>query len=268
MVAKKILVVSHEMSPYTDLTSLSEKVKDIAVNLQKDNAEVRVFMPKYGLIKERKHRLHEVIRLSGLNITIGRENNPLIIKVATLQGAKIQVYFLDNLDFFHRKAYFTDSNNKAFEDNGQRMIFFNKGVVELLFKLGWIPDIIHCHGWFSSLLPFYAKATYKNEPAFKNATVVFGYHYDEFTQAFPENFALNAEIDKKTLSELNFINNADTQNINLLALHFADSVYLSSDNIPENINTYLNTLNKPVIQGNKLEGDEILQEYKEKVSIL
>jgi starch synthase len=126
-------------------------------------------MPKYGTIKERKHRLHEVIRLSGLNITIGRNNNPLIIKVASLQTAKIQVYFLDNEDYFKRKYFLNDENGDFFKDNDDRVIFHNKAVIELLMKLGWKPDVIHCQGWMSGLIPMYARTLFRSEPVVKDS---------------------------------------------------------------------------------------------------
>ncbi len=265
MGSKKILVVSHEMSPYTDLTSLSDVVRDLAVNLQKDGGEIRVFMPKFGMIKERKHRLHEVIRLSGLNITIGRENNPLIIKVASLQTAKIQVYFLDNSDFFQRKYYFADDKGKSLPDNDNRMIFFNKGVLELLFKLGWIPDLIHCHGWFSSLVPFYARTAFKNEPALKHSHIVYGYHHTDYEEQFKTGFVKKGHLTGG--GNYPFLDKPKISQLTKLGIDHADSVIVTSEHVPNEIMSNIKESKKTFLDGSKIEGDELFLKYQETITV-
>ena len=145
----KVLIVTQEMSPYTVASEISEIARRLPQHIQEQGMEIRILMPKFGTINERRHRLHEVVRLSGMNIIVDDDDFPLIIKVASVQGARMQVYFLDNEDFFKRKAIFEDADGKAFEDNPDRMIFFCKGVIETVKKFGWAPDIVHCHGWMT-----------------------------------------------------------------------------------------------------------------------
>lgn len=198
----KILYVTHEMDPYANLTELGQIARSLPQGMQEKGMEVRVFMPRFGKINERKHRLHEVIRLSGINIPVGDDDNPLIIKVASLPIAKIQIYFLDNEDFFHRKHYLKDENDEFFGDNDDRTIFFNKGVIEIATKLGWIPDIIHCHGWMSSLVPYLARTTYKNEPVFKESKIVYSIYGNDFDGELGQDFIgkshINGEITEQS----------------------------------------------------------------------
>ena len=155
MEKKKVLIVTQEMQPYTALSESAEIARKLPQDVQEKGVEIRVLMPRYGTINERRHRLHEVVRLSGMNIIVDDDDFPLIIKVASLPGARMQVYFLDNEDFFKRKSVFEDSQGKPFDDNADRMVFFCKGVIETVKKFGWPPDIIHCHGWMISLVPRY-----------------------------------------------------------------------------------------------------------------
>ena len=152
---KRILIITQEMKPYLILSEIAKIANSLPVKLQEQGMEIRVLMPKFGSINERRHRLHEVVRLSGINIIIDNDDFPLIIKVASLPGARLQVYFLDNEDFFRRKNVFADDDNKFYEDNAERMIFFCKGAIETIKKFGWPPDVIHCHGWMTSLIPLY-----------------------------------------------------------------------------------------------------------------
>ena len=172
-VKKKVLYVSSEMAPFLDDSNLANVTRMVPQAIQEKDNEIRILVPKFCVINERRNRLHEVVRLSGINITIDDNDNPLIIKVASVPGTKMQVYFLDNEDFFQRKNVYNDDEGKFFDDNDERTIFFCKGVMETVKKLGWAPDIIHCSGWMTSLIPFYLKTTYKNEPVFRNAKVVY-----------------------------------------------------------------------------------------------
>ncbi|HYH56640.1 MAG TPA: glycogen/starch synthase, partial [Anseongella sp.] len=153
----KILFLCQEMAPYLELTEISKITRHLPQAMQENGYEIRVLMPRFGCINERRNKLHEVIRLSGMNIVVDENDNPLIIKVASIQGAKMQVYFLDNEEYFHRKHVFSDGKGKFYEDNDERTVFFCKGVLETVKKLGWSPDLIHCHGWMSSLVPMYIK---------------------------------------------------------------------------------------------------------------
>jgi starch synthase len=166
METKRLLFVAQEMDPYLAITEMANLVKRLAPISNDNGWEVRVLMPRFGIINERRNRLHEVVRLSGINIIIDDLDYPLIIKVASLPGTRIQVYFLDNEEFFKRKAVFRDEEDKFFDDNGDRMIFFCKSLIETVRKFGWTPNVIHCHGWFTSLIPLYLRTHYAKDPIF------------------------------------------------------------------------------------------------------
>ena len=170
---KRILFIANEMSPYLELTEFSEIVNRLAIKSNDSGFEVRCIMPRFGVINERRHRLHEVVRLSGINVSVDNDDLPLQIKVASLPNARLQIYFLDNEDLFKRKYIFTDENEKWYEDNDLRTIFFCKGALETVKKFGWPPDIIHCSGWMTGLIPVYLKTVYKKEPVFSHSKVVF-----------------------------------------------------------------------------------------------
>ena len=180
MSRKKVLFISSEMNPFLEGSTVGEIARQLPQAIQEKDNEIRILVPRFGVINERRNRLHEVVRLSGINITIDDNDNPLIIKVASLPEAKMQVYFLDNEDYFHRKFVYTDANNAFFPDNDERTIFFCKGALETVKKLGWAPDIIHCHGWMTSLVPLYIKTSYSKDPVFENVKVVYSLYNNEF----------------------------------------------------------------------------------------
>ena len=169
----RILYVSSEINPFLQTTDVAAYVRQLPQAMQERGAEIRILVPRFGLINERKNRLHEVVRLSGINITVGEEEKPLVIKVASIPNAKLQVYFIDNEDYFHRKSVFFDKKNNFYDDNDERAIFFCKGVLETVKKLGWAPDIVHCNDWMTALIPMYLKTTYRNDPMFKDTKSVF-----------------------------------------------------------------------------------------------
>ena len=191
---KRILFIANEMSPYLELTEFSETVNKLAIKTNDNNFEVRCIMPRFGVINERRHRLHEVVRLSGINVSIENEDIPLQIKVASLPNARLQVYFLDNEDLFRRKSFFHDENNKWFEDNGLRTVFFCKGALETVKKFGWPPDIIHCSGWMTGLIPAYLKTVYKREPVFSHSKIVFTIGQNTFKEKLGNDFLKKALI--------------------------------------------------------------------------
>ena len=173
MQKKRVLYVSQEIQPFLPETAISKTVRQVSQGIQESGKEIRVFMPRFGCINERRHQLHEVIRLSGMNLIIDDSDHPLIIKVASIPAAKMQVYFIDNEEYFKRKAVYGDDEEAFFGDNDERAIFFCRGVVETVRKLGWKPDIIHCSGWMTSLLPLYLKKFYNDDPHFSDAKVVY-----------------------------------------------------------------------------------------------
>lgn len=227
---KKILIVTHEMDPYVNITNASKIANSLPKYLQDSGMEIRVLMPKFGNINERRHRLHEVVRLSGINVIINDEDYPLVIKVASLPGARLQVYFLDNEDFFKRKNVFEDDDNNFFEDNSDRMIFFCKGALETVRKFGWSPDIIHCFGWMTSLIPMFLKTTYKNDPIFANSKVIYTLSNNYFKEKLKSNFSTQLQIsDNITQKHVDFFKNGDNISLNTGGSEFADALLVSED---------------------------------------
>lgn len=172
MKAKKILFINQEIKPYVPDSEMSLLGRQLPQSIIEKGYEIRTFMPKWGNINERRGQLHEVIRLSRMMIIFDETDHPLIIKVASIPATRIQVYFIDNDDYFTKRQMATDENGEEYEDNGERSIFFARGVLETIKKLHWTPDIIHCQGWIGSILPYYVKTAYKNEPSFANAKIV------------------------------------------------------------------------------------------------
>jgi starch synthase len=186
---KKVLFISHEFAPYNEETDFAKILNILAVKSNESGYEVRAIMPRFGTINERRHRLHEVVRLSGINITVDKEDHPLVIKVASLPNARLQVYFMDNEDMFKRKQTFHDESGTAFEDNAERTIFFCKGALETVKKFGWPPDIIHVHGWMSALIPMYIKSYYKKEPVFANSKIIYSATKEILKEKLGETFS-------------------------------------------------------------------------------
>lgn len=184
MSGTRILYVTSEIDPFLKISEISDFVRQLPQAMQEKGMEIRILMPRFGVINERKNRLHEVVRLSGINIPLGGDEHPLVIKVASIPTAKLQVYFIDNEDFFKRKYVFHDKSNVLFADNDERAIFFCKGVLETIKKLGWAPDIIHCNDWMSGLIPLYLKTTYKDDPMFKDSRVVYSVYDNLVSGAF------------------------------------------------------------------------------------
>ena len=244
---KKVLIVTQEMQPYTALSEIAEIARKLPQYIQEKGMEIRVLMPRYGTINERRHRLHEVVRLSGMNIIVDDDDYPLIIKVASLPGARMQVYFLDNEDFFKRKSVFEDDKGQPFEDNPDRMIFFCKGVIETVKKFGWAPDIIHCHGWMTSLIPLYLKTAYKTEPLFKNSSIVYSLYDKSLESPFSEAFTSKASINNLEPEDL--VAYEDNGNINLHkgACTFADAIITGSKDIDTNT-AGLEDIEKPILE--------------------
>ncbi len=200
---KRILFIATEMSPYLELTEFAEIVNKLAIKSNEAGLEVRCIMPRFGNINERRHRLHEVVRLSGINVSVDDDDYPLQIKVASLPNARLQVYFLDNEDLFKRKNIFHDDEDKWFDDNDLRTIFFCKSALETVKKFGWPPDIIHCSGWMTSLIPLYLKTAYKREPVFTHSKVVFtigqNTYKEKLGKTFLEKANIHASIKEKDL---------------------------------------------------------------------
>jgi starch synthase len=254
MEKKRILIVTHEMDPYINLTQAAKIANSLPKYLQDNGMEIRVLMPKFGNINERRHRLHEVVRLSGINVIINDEDYPLVIKVASLPGARLQVYFLDNEDFFKRKNVFEDDDNNFFEDNSDRMIFFCKGALETVRKFGWAPDLIHCFGWMTSLIPMFLKTTYKDDPIFANSKVVYTVSNNYFENKLKKDFTTQLQIsDNITKKHVDFFKDGDNTSLNIGGSEFADAL-LVEDDLNETMSAYVKKAkNKLVLKVNSNE---------------
>jgi starch synthase len=246
--AKKILFVNAEMYPYLPETRMAKVCRELPQGIQERKKEIRAFMPRYGCINERKNQLHEVIRLSGMNIIISDVDRPLVIKVASISAARIQVYFIDNEDYFRRKQIDRDEKGHFFADNGERAIFFARGVLETVKKLRWAPDIIHCSGWISHVLPLYLKKAYKDDPIFSNSKVVLSLFDDNLQEKLSPGFAqtiLYGAIGPDDVSALS--ENADGMELAKLAAQYSDGIILGSPDVNPALVNHVNSLGLPVL---------------------
>jgi starch synthase len=255
----KILYVSQEIIPYLQETEIATISRQLPQAIQEKGREIRTFVPKYGCINERRHQLHEVIRLSGMNLIIDDTDHPLIIKVASIQSARMQVYFIDNDEYFPRKfspegILYNNVNFLESDNNEERCIFFVRGVLETIKKLRWTPDIIHCHGWMTSLMPLYIKKAYHDEPFFKNSKVILSLYDKEFpftfSSSFPRKLLLKGveETDLVNLSE-----ETDYKDLTKLAIAYADGVIQGSENVNNTLLNYITESNKLFLPYQKAE---------------
>ncbi len=248
MSKKKVLIVTQEMQPYTELNEIAATVRSLAPYLQNNGMEIRVLMPRYGTINERRHRLHEVVRLSGMNIIVDDDDYPLIIKVASLPNVRMQVYFLDNDDFFKRKRVFTDADGNAFEDNADRSVFFCKGVVETVKKFGWAPDIVHVHGWMTGLIPFYLRTAYKTEPLFENSKIIYSLYESGVENSLTDQFATKASINALTESDLDgFFDENGKPDVHRGAMAYCDIIAKGQEEYSAPVQALLDATDKPTI---------------------
>ncbi|MGL4328586.1 MAG: glycogen/starch synthase [Tannerellaceae bacterium] len=245
MDAKRILFITQEITPYLPETEISGISRNLPQGIQERGREIRTFMPKYGTINERRNQLHEVIRLSGMNLIIDDTDHPLIIKVASIQAARMQVYFIDNEDFFQRKHTIADENGVEFDDNDERSIFFVRGVLETVKKLRWIPDMIHCHGWMSALTPLYIKKAYADDPFYSNTKVVYSVYDNDFKTPFNDSFAQKLMLNGIEQNDLKSIEGEKTfAALNKLAIDFSDGVIQGSETINPEILDYIKSKNE------------------------
>lgn len=244
----RVLFVSQEVTPYLDETPMSVIGRKLPQGIQERGKEIRTFMPKFGVINERRNQLHEVIRLSGMNLIIDNNDHPLIIKVASIQSARMQVYFIDNQEYFERKHILTDKKGVHFADNDERAIFFCRGVIETVKKLGWSPDIVHLHGWMTSLTALYLKKSFKDNPLFSDTKIVYSVYDDEFPNPLHKDFSkkvIHEGIDK---SDVELYKNPTFVNVSKLAIDLSDGVIKGSPKINPEIEKYLKKAGKPVLE--------------------
>ncbi len=245
----KILFVSEEITPYLPETEMSKIGRYLPQGIQEKGHEIRAFMPRYGLINERRNQLHEVIRLSGMNLIIDDTDHPLIIKVASIQTARMQVYFIDNEDYFHRRGILEDKEGKIFEDNDERAIFFARGVLETIKKLRWSPDLVHCHGWITSLIPLYLKKTYHENPLFANTKVISSLYNDLHDTEFDKSFKRKLKAEGITEKHLTAIKTPNFKNVQKLAIELSDGIIFGNQDIDPEMEKFVKSKSKaPILE--------------------
>ena len=245
---KKVLFISQEISPFLPSSSISSIAKKLPQGIQESGKEIRAFMPRFGCINERRHQLHEVIRLSGMNLIIDDVDHPLIIKVASVPQAKIQVYFIDNDDFFKRKATITDSKGEEFDDNDERALFFSRGVLETVKKLGWKPDVIHCHGWMSAFAVLYIKKLYADDPHFSDVKVVYSVYDVDFNKNLNSRLKEKLNFDGFKPEDYDGLGQNSFLELNKLAMQLADGIIQGSETIDDELAAYMEKLDTPTLE--------------------
>ncbi len=259
----RVLFVNSEILPYLPETEISKIGRYLPQGIQEKKKEIRSFMPRYGCINERKNQLHEVIRLSGMNIIINDVDRPLVIKVASISAARMQVYFIDNEDYFHRKSIYHDAEGNFFQDNGERAIFFARGVLETVKKLRWAPDVIHCQGWISQILPIYLKKAYVDDPIFSKSKIVLSLYDDMPTTDFPEDFKERIVFGGVGEEDVKVLENPTGINLAKLAIDYSDGIIMGSENISEELISYCEKKGLPVLpyKAESLENGSYIEDY-------
>jgi starch synthase len=258
---KKVLFINQEIAPYVPETEMSVLGRDLPQKMSENGLEIRTFMPKWGNINERRGQLHEVIRLSGMNLIIDDTDHPLIIKVASIPQSHLQVYFIDNDDYFLKRKMAVDEEGKEYEDNGERAVFFARGVLETVKKLRWIPDVIVCQGWMSAVAPVYIKTAFKDEPAFAEAKVVTSLYKNDLKNDFCENFKSCVEF-RDTDAELlkAYKDTFDYNELAKMAIDYSDGVIEASEGVDGELLAYAEGKGKQVL---KYPGEDYAQAYKD-----
>ena len=249
MKANRILFITQEITPFVQESTIANIGRQLPQATQESGHEIRIFTPKWGHINERRNQLHEVIRLSGMNLIIDDTDHPLIIKVASLQAARMQVYFIDNDDYFQNRLMVNDADGVEYPDNDERTIFFARGVLETVKKLRWCPDVIHCHGWISALVPIYVKSAYNEEPSFRDSKVVFSLYDDNFKESLPENFLQKLLHKNMDISLLEGVETPTTyEELAKIAIRYSDGVIVNGENISPELLEYAKSLGKPILE--------------------
>ncbi len=247
MEKKRLLLITQEMEPYTEGNDISELVGKLPKFLQDNDYELRILMPRYGVVNERRHRLHEVVRLSGMNIIVDDDDYPLLIKVASLPNSRLQVYFLDNEEFFRRKFVFEDDIGTPFEDNAERMSFFCKGAIETVKKFGWAPDVVLCAGWMTSLIPLYLRTAYKTEPIFAQSQLVYAAFDTPLERVGGDHFFQKAAINNLSKKDLVPFQDGEEISMHKGAAHFADALIIGSESLDTSVEHLSVSGEKPVL---------------------
>lgn len=243
----KILFVSQEIMPYLPETQISHISRRLPQGILEKGKEIRTFMPRYGNVNERRNQLHEVIRLSGLNLNIDDTDHPLIIKVASIQSARMQIYFIDNDDYFQRKTLFTEPDGSYCADNDERAIFFARGVLETTRKLRWAPSIIHCHGWFTSFVPFFARYLFADDPHFATSKIVISLYPDAFDNRWDNRLRDKLKVENLADNAFDNLNVTDYQSLMRMAIDLSDGVCIGSPEADGELIEYARSKGKPIL---------------------
>ncbi|MBR6721551.1 MAG: glycogen/starch synthase [Alistipes sp.] len=262
MATNKILYVCQEITPYLPESEVSKLSLEMARQMQERGCEVRTFMPRYGCINERRNQLHEVIRLSGMNLIINDNDHQLIIKVASIPSARIQIYFIDNDDYFARRAVLHDNEGHPFEDNDDRAIFFARGMLETVKKLRWTPTIVHCHGWFSAVVPMYLKKVFYDDPLFRDVKIVLSLTDDKFEGELAKDFKHKLEGEGIMDSGMIVLENPSYENLYRFVIDYADGVIVNSANADATLVEYARNTGKKVLDYMEGEPKDIFDNYK------
>lgn len=259
----RILYVSQEITPYLPETEMSVLCRTLSQSMQERGNEIRTFMPRYGLINERRNQLHEVIRLSGMNLIIDDNDHQLIIKVASIPSARVQIYFIDNDDYFRRKAILSDEEHGFFKDNDERAIFFARGVLETVKKLRWAPDIVHVHGWFSGIVPVYLRNTFADDPLFKSVKIVVSLYDDPFPGSLDPHMKHKVAGEGVPEKKLTLLDDPTYQNLMQFVLGYADGVILETTSPDPVLQKFLDQSGKPVLPYQDKSTPAYLDSYQE-----
>lgn len=257
----KVLFIAQEIIPYLPESHMGTICRYLPQGTQERGREIRTFMPRFGNINERRNQLHEVIRLSGMNLIIDDNDHPLIIKVASIQQARMQVYFIDNEDYFQRKFVLRDKNDNFYDDNDERAIFFSRGVIETVKKLGWPPDIIHCHGWMTSFVPLYIKRAFKDNPLFSDTKVIFSVYNDGFSEHLSKDASKKIKLDGITNKDLAQYEKSNYEGLIKGAVDFSDAVIQGEETIDTELKNYIGQTGKDFLDYQPM--DNYIASYNE-----
>lgn len=258
----KILYVCQEITPYLPETEMSLLCRTLSQALQEKGNDIRTFMPRYGVVNERRNQLHEVIRLSGMNLIIDDNDHQLIIKVASIPSARVQIYFIDNDDYFSRKATLLDEQQEYFEDNDERAIFFARGVLETVKKLRWQPNIVHCHGWFTSVVPIYLRNSFADDPLFKDVKIVVSLYDDMFSGSLHEKFKDKIKNEGVESNNLDSLTDPTYENLMKFVIDYADGIVIETENINKELDSYIRSTGKKVLEYQDKTTTQYLDNYQ------
>jgi starch synthase len=245
--AQRILFINQEITPYVESSYMSIIGRYLPQSIQEKGVDIRTFMPMYGMVNERRNQLHAVIRLSGQNIVINDNDHPLILKVASIPSVRLQTYFIYTEDYFRRKEMLCDNTGEFFSDNDERAIFYVRGVIETVKKLGWSPDIIHCHGWISCLVPIFVKMLYVDNPLFSNSKVIYSIYNDSFDTTF-HSLPVKLKLSGIPQQDASLYKKATFESTTKLAIDYADAIVISHEDVSSDIRSYVAASNKPYFE--------------------